>query len=138
MKCVLRVMVRFFCLFGLIAVCFTVHSALASQSKPYMKQKQDFEVFLPEINGTGVVLDSDDIPPQEPNIVVAKFLKIEPPQNLTERVARLAHGITVDMPPDYDYYGYEIRRYMQGVGNLKIYTDDTGINVFLEIVKPIT
>ncbi len=53
--------------------------------------------------------------PTEPPYKTIKFLKQDPPRYINERVERLMHGITVDIPPEYDYYGYEIRRYMKSI-----------------------
>src|SRR4051812_43914435 len=49
-------------------------------------------------------------PPIEPNFIPVKFLKTTPPKTLQERIDRLVEGIKIDTPPEYDYYGYEIRR----------------------------
>lgn len=54
-------------------------------------------------------------PPLEPYFKQVQFLKPEPPKTLTERVDRLIYGIKTDVPPEYDHYGYEIRRYMKSI-----------------------
>lgn len=51
-------------------------------------------------------------PPPEPYFEQIKFLKQPPADSLTQRVDRLIHGIKIDIPPEYDHYGHEIRRYM--------------------------
>ena len=62
-------------------------------------------------------------PPVEPNFALVKFLKTTPPKTLQERIDRLVEGIKIDIPPEYDYYGYEIRRYMAHVGTGQVYMD---------------
>lgn len=62
-------------------------------------------------------------PPSDPQIPKVKFLKLEPPGSLQDRIDRLIHGIKIDVPPEYDHYGYEIRRYMAHAGNEEIYKD---------------
>lgn len=93
---------------------------------------EDSEIFMPFVGVNKVTIDDDDNPPFEPNIIVAKYLQDAPPRNLGERVDRMVHGITVDVPPEYDHYGYELRRYMQAVGNLKIYSDDNYLQAQLK------
>lgn len=53
--------------------------------------------------------------PIEPHFKEITFLNQPPPKTLTERVDRLVHGIKTDIPPEYDHYGYEIRRYMKSI-----------------------
>ncbi len=97
----------------------------AEQRTPVLEGKvEDSEIFMPFMGLDKVTIDDNDTPPFEPNIIVVKYLQDAPPRNLGERVERLVHGITVDIPPEYDIYGYELRRYMQAVGNPKIYTDN--------------
>ena len=62
-------------------------------------------------------------PPPEPNIPQVKFMQIEPAVGLTEKIDRLVEGVTVDIAPEYDHFGYEIRRYMASVGNEEVYKD---------------
>ncbi len=81
-------------------------------------------VVMPELFSTSVLIDDDENPPIEPNIVEVKFLKLPGINGDTERVDRLIQGIKKDMPPEYDHYGHEIRRYMAGVGNIKIFKDE--------------
>lgn len=59
-------------------------------------------------------------PPKEPVFEKIVYLKIDSPGSLGERVERLLHGIRVDIPPAYDHFGHEIRRYMAGVGGPQI------------------
>ena len=51
-------------------------------------------------------------PPPEPYFEQIKFLKQAPADSLTQRIDRLIHGTKIDIPPEYDHYGHEIRRYM--------------------------
>lgn len=80
-------------------------------------------VVEPKLTNTSVIVDDDERPPLEPNIAPTRFLKYPPVISLRERVDRLVYGISTDISPEYDHYGYEIRRYMSTVGNLKIFED---------------
>ncbi len=66
-------------------------------------------------------------PPSDPSYEKVKYLKAEPPGSLQEQINRLIHGIKVDMPPEYDQYGYEMRRYMAHAGNPEIYQEQTRV-----------
>lgn len=91
-------------------------------------QQQQFSVdrakalFLPNITydgpGANALADSKATaiePPIEPFFKQVKFLNQIPAKTLTERVDRLTHGIKIDIPPEYDHFGYEIRRYMKSI-----------------------
>lgn len=69
------------------------------------------------MGGTG---EQAYVPPRDPVFDKVVYLKIEPPRNLDERIERLLYGIRTDIPPAYDHYGYEIRRYMAGIAGPKI------------------
>ncbi len=63
--------------------------------------------------------------PAEPDYPVVKYLKPAPPASLRERVDRLLYGIKVDVPPEYDHYGYEIRRYMAHIAGPEVLGNST-------------
>lgn len=97
----------------------------AATKKVKKKDAQGYDlVFMPTMKDNIITIDVDTTPPNEPNLVQVTFLQDAPPRGLLDRVNRLSHGISVDIPPEYDQYGYEIRRYMASVGNIKIYTDE--------------
>lgn len=115
---------RFYC-YGLIFTALLLFAALFSASAFAGNKDDEYSsVFMPKLEYGSVIIDDDDIPPSEPNIVKITFLKNTPVIGLGERVERLIQGITLDIPPEYDIYGYEIRRYMAHAGNPKIYTDE--------------
>lgn len=58
---------------------------------------------------------------QAPGLAKVTFLQLEPPRTLDERIDRLVQGIAVDIPPQYDHYGYELRRYMADILNPAIF-----------------
>lgn len=62
----------------------------------------------------------DYAPPAEPNISPVSFLKIEKAYTVQGRIEQLLHGIVVDVPPEYDHYGYEMRRYMASVAGPQV------------------
>lgn len=74
-------------------------------------------------------------PPPEPNIQPVKFLKQDPPVSLHERVDRLLHGIKASVPPEYDHYGYELRRYMAHISGPEVFKDPERIRKELSNVK---
>jgi hypothetical protein len=74
-------------------------------------------------------------PPPEPNIQPVKFLKQDPPASLQERVDRLLHGIKVDIQPEYDHYGYELRRYMAHVSGPSVFNNEAKIKEELSNIK---
>lgn len=116
--------------FLILAVTFMSLALVAGQTEAATAKKKNRDaqgydlVFMPTMKDNVITIDNDSIPPNEPNIVPVTFLQDTPPRGLLDRVNRMVHGITVDIPPEYDQYGYEIRRYMSHVGNVKIYTDE--------------
>lgn len=84
-------------------------------------------VFMPELFSTSVVIGASEVQPLEPNIGEVDFQALPDLTNITERIDRLIHGITKDIAPEYDYYGYEIRRYMAHVGNVDIFESDENL-----------
>lgn len=108
-----------------LGVCFcligTIDGASARREK---EEKTSYKpVYMPELYATSVVVDNDDEPPREPFLSEVDFLKYPELRSIEERVSRLLHGISVDIQPEYDHYGHEIRRYMAHVGNDEIYKD---------------
>lgn len=81
-------------------------------------------IYMPELLSTSVVIDNDSIEPAEPNMGEVEFQKRSPFTSIDERVDRLIHGIQKDIPPEFDHYGYEIRRYMSRIGNLEIFSNE--------------
>jgi hypothetical protein len=66
-------------------------------------------------------------PPAEPKFDKVTFLKVEPPRTLKESIDHLLYGIYVDTPPEYDHYGYEIRRYMANIAGMDVLADPARI-----------
>ncbi len=81
------------------------------------------DIIMPDLFASSVVVDTNDRPPTEPVIVKVNFKKIPILTSLDERVDRLVHGVAEDIPPEFDHYGYEIRRYMAHIGNVEIFKD---------------
>lgn len=81
-------------------------------------------INMPELLSTSVVIDNDNEEPIEPNLGKVDYKKREPLTSMKERVDRLIQGVKKDIPPEVDYYGYEIRRYMAHVGNLEIFENE--------------
>ncbi len=70
------------------------------------------EDIPPERYRSKEVLPED---PVEPQYAQVKFLKAQPPKTLSDRIDQMLFGIKTDIPPEYDIYGYEIRRYMKSI-----------------------
>lgn len=76
-------------------------------------------IVLPNIqteknNKLGYILNQPAYP-VEPHFKQVKFIKQPEAKTLSERIDRLIHGIYIDIPPEYDHYGYEIRRHMKSI-----------------------
>lgn len=61
--------------------------------------------------------------PIEPSFPQVTYLKIEPPANLQQQIDELLHGIYIDIPPEFDHYGYELRRYMAHIAGPGVLPD---------------
>ena len=83
----------------------------------------DPTVIMPRMESDGILIDDDLTPPVAPRFVEIQYLKPKELSSLTERVSKLIYGVDIDVAPEYDMYGYEIRRYMVEVGNPQIYKD---------------
>ena len=81
-------------------------------------------IVMPELRSTSVVIDDDDERSVEPNMGKVDYKKRLPLTSMKERVDRLIQGVKKGIPPEFDHYGYEIRRYMTHVGNLEIFEDE--------------
>ncbi len=115
---------RFLILFIAVIAILAPQMSWARPAKQEMNDSGYEEVVMPELFDSSTTIDNDEEPPLEPNIGEVKFLKMPPVNGVQGRVDRLVEGITRDVPPEYDHYGYEIRRYMSRVGNTKIFTDE--------------
>lgn len=83
----------------------------------------------------GVTLQIPYRQPAEPGFEKVTYLKQEPCTMLRERIERLIHGIYVDIPPEYDHYGYEIRRYMAHIGGQDVLNSSHNIRAQLKNIK---
>ncbi len=111
-------------IYALVVSLFFIPRYGYAQNQGPIDAGSDYEaVFMPQLFATSVTIDDDDEYPIEPNIQGVDFLKLPSVSSLDERVERLVQGISVDIPPEYDHYGYEIRRYMAHVGHPKIHQD---------------
>lgn len=73
--------------------------------------------------------------PVEPTVPKIEFYKYDRPEHLQGRIESLLHGIKITLPPEYDHYGYEIRRYMKSVGNISIYQNRYAIETAIVDVE---
>jgi hypothetical protein len=71
----------------------------------------------------------------EPFFKKVEFKHIEEPYSLQERVDSILYGIYTDVPPEYDHYGYEVRRYMASTGNGNSLKDPEFIVAQLKNIK---
>lgn len=98
-------------------------SALA-QGEVYESETGYDPVVMPDQLGISIVIDNNEDAPVEPALAEIKFLKMPALNNIKERTDRLIWGVRKDIKPEYDHYGYEIRRYMAGTSNTKIFTNE--------------
>jgi len=80
-------------------------------------------VPLPQIFTSSVTIDDDNEKSSAPTIPKGQLKKLPALNSLDERIDRLTRGIQTMARPEYDHYGYEIRRYMAKSGSLEIYED---------------
>jgi len=59
----------------------------------------------------------------EPKFQQIQFYKYPEPTILTAKIEALLHGITVSLPPEYDMYGHELRRYMSAIAGPEVMSD---------------
>lgn len=88
-------------------------------------QTYDFYIYPEDVNAgqpdpyTSLVY----APPLEPSVPKITYKQITPPASLQQQLDNIIMGVTVLLPPEFDHYGYEMRRYMANVGNPEIYAD---------------
>lgn len=105
-----------------LTVCLLFNCPVYAQAQIVMDTGPE-AVIMPVLESNYVIIDNNDQPPLEPNIGQIDFRKIPEVVEIPDRIASLIHGITIDIPPEYDHYGYEIRRYMSRAGNLRVFED---------------
>jgi hypothetical protein len=103
----------------------TAIAVLIFAGTAYAQMAKKISVFPDAPENTTDVNDTEQAPvytpPADSELPKVKYLKMQPVRNLQEKIDRLLQGIKIDIPPEYDYYGYEIRRYMTHVGNIEVY-----------------
>lgn len=70
--------------------------------------------------------------PIEPHFPPVTFQELQPPGNLKDRIDAILYGITIDIPPEYDRYGYEIRRHMAKIGGRDVLTNVERVNLEIQ------
>lgn len=83
----------------------------------------------------GEYMKKGELELQEVDFPVVEFMTMDIPQSLMDRLDAVLQGITIDVPPEYDYYGYEIRRYMAHVGSFRTYASEARIEEGILSVK---
>ena len=78
-----------------------------------------------------LVLATGDEPFFEP----VKYKKIPPAGSLSERINHLVHGISIDVPPQYDPYGHEVRRYMASIGGPDVFSSREALQAEIANIK---
>lgn len=108
---------------------YTAHAQNAvAEYKPYI-------VFDAILKDNTVVVHDSPTPPEEPNILEVTYLNLPAISTFEMRIDRLIQGIMIDVPPEYDHYGYEIRRYMARIGNPEIFENEERLRKELANVK---
>lgn len=91
--------------------------------------------FQPILLSTSILIDGDDKPPTEPNFADIDYKKNTPFNSIEDRINRLSHGVTKSIPPEFDHFGHEIRKYMSDVGNMKVFEDEEFLKKQIKSVK---
>lgn len=73
--------------------------------------------------------------PKAPIFREIQFVKLPKINNLSQRIERLVYGIYTDVNPQYDHYGYEIRRYMVDTANPQFLNYSSHIEQNIEEIK---
>lgn len=82
------------------------------------------DVFMPKLGSNSIFIGANEKVPFAPIITKTTFVRLPDVVGIPARVKRVVEGVTEIIPPKYDHYGYEIRRYMQNVGDIRIYEDE--------------
>lgn len=102
-----------------LVLCLAQFSLISEMQAQERHVDKNTALILPNIQHEGKqrheYRDLPLEPPMEPYFKKIQFINQAPAKTLGERVDRLVHGIKIDIPPEYDHYGYEIRRYMKSV-----------------------
>ena len=118
---------RIFSLILSVIVLFAgAHDAVAAKAKSEtLSEKAGFEeVVMPELFSASILLDNDGEPPVSPIFAQVPFKRLPEVSGLEDRMDRVIQGVIMDVSPEFDHYGYEIRRYMSKIGDIEIYTDE--------------
>ncbi|MDH5722667.1 MAG: hypothetical protein OEY94_05030 [Alphaproteobacteria bacterium] len=115
---------KFLGIFCIIALLIPANLSAQGRNNLLDDVGSHLDVFMPELESGSIIIGEGPEPPAEPNILKITFLKIPPTSSIEGRIENLLHGIKTDIPPEYDHYGYEIRRYMSRIGNVKIFEDE--------------
>ncbi len=118
-------------------VILCVASPLSVAAKTLMPNADSgFEPpFQPILLSTSILIDSDETRPIEPVFKNVKYKNNTPFNSIEDRINRLAHGVSEAIPPEFDHYGHEIRKYMAKVGNDSVFTDEEYLKDQIKSVK---
>ncbi|MGB0720307.1 MAG: hypothetical protein ACPGRX_07525 [Bdellovibrionales bacterium] len=109
-----------------LSLCLTV-AANAQTPPPSVALNGDaLNNLKPPVHGDP--LDETIIYAPEPDFPEIQFFALDPPKTLNEKIEALLYGITIDLPPQYDVYGYEIRRSMAHIGAEKTLSDPKAVH----------
>lgn len=108
--------------FPLLALLLALICANVAQAGD---QTYDFYIYPEDLNAGQPDPETNLVyaPPIEPSIPKITYKQITPPASLQQQIDNIIMGVTVLLPPEFDHYGYEMRRYMANVGNPEIYAD---------------
>ncbi len=91
--------------------------------------------FQPILRSTYIIIDDDNVRPVEPSFAEVEYKRNTPFNSIEDRVSRLAHGVSKNIPPEFDHYGHEVRKYMAYVGNDRIFEDEEFLRKQIKSVK---
>lgn len=126
----------FLVLLAVVLVKSTTAGIAHNHHKYMLKPDASFEPpFAPVILSSSIRIDKDDTPPIEPKFTNVTYRKSTPFNSLEDRINRLTHGVIETLPPEYDHYGHEIRKYMAQLGNNKIFDDEEFLKEQIKSVR---
>lgn len=120
----------------IVTVICSSHVYANKRYKHLLKPDASYEPpFEPVLLSASIKIDDDKDPPTEPRFLDVKYKKLTPYTSIEDRIKRLNFGISKTIPPEYDHYGHEIRRYMAEVGNLRVFEDEEFLKEQIKSVK---
>ncbi len=112
-----------------IILAILVLLCMGAASSSFAQRHAGKSVSLHVLRGLASVIEVNnnegEVPPLPKGEVFPEIEHVDaaPPRSLQVRVDNMVSGILLDIPPEYDRYGYEIRRFMARIEDPEVYVD---------------